>query len=137
MVTHVRIGSVENRYALTRLVGKAREDGIRLYRNPRDGRHYASSASEPGKLHYVTGYSCDCRGFMTHQRCKHYAALMAAMGWLSDEPEPAAAAALTPCGECAGHGQVSSTIGTGPTSWRYASITCPDCHGAGRIDTAA
>lgn len=89
MVTQqIRIGSVENRYALTRLADKARTDGIRLYRDPVDGRHYASSASEPGRLHYVTGYSCDCRGFMTHQRCKHHAALLAAMGWLTDKPEP-------------------------------------------------
>ncbi len=74
--------------ALVRLAGKARTDGIRLYRDSIDGRHYASSASEPDRLHYVTGYSCDCRGFATHQRCKHHAAVLTALGWLKVEPEP-------------------------------------------------
>lgn len=132
MVTHVRIGDVENRYALTRLADKARTDGIRLFRD-RAGRYYASSASEPGRLHYVTGYSCDCRGFMTHQRCKHHAALLAALGWLNAEPEPKKPAApiTSTCSECRGQGQVSGTISTGPSSWRYDSITCPDCRGSG------
>ena len=133
MVTQVRIGDVDNRQALTRLAAKARTDGIRLYRD-RDGRYFASSRSEPGRLHYVTGYSCDCRGFTTHGRCKHHAALMVALGWVDSDPEPEPVSA---CGECGGHGQVSGTVSTGPTSWRYGSITCPDCHGTGEIVVAA
>ncbi len=106
MVTHhVRIGSVENRPALTRLAGKARTDGIRLFRD-RAGRYFASSASKPGTLHYVTGYSCDCLGFVTHHRCKHHAALMTALGWIDDnvdpEPEPPAISTCNACGVCQG-----------------------------------
>ncbi len=135
MVTHVRIGSVENRPALTRLAGKARTDGIRLFRD-KSGRYFASSASRPETLHFLTGYSCDCRGFVTHQRCKHHAALMVALGWVEDDPTPEPTPIST-CGECQGQGLVSGTISTGPNSWRYGSVCCPDCHGAGRIDTAA
>jgi len=77
--------------ALVRLAHKARAEGIRLYRDRNDGRHYASSASTPGRLHYVTGLSCDCVGFATHQRCQHFAALLAGLGWLATDPEPAPA----------------------------------------------
>ena len=77
--------------ALVRLAHKARAEGIRLYRDRNDGRHYASSASTPGRLHYVTGLSCDCVGFATHRRCQHFAALLAALGWLATDPEPAPA----------------------------------------------
>lgn len=84
--TEFRITETE-RQALSRLLDKAKSEGVRLYRD-HDGRHYASSASQPGTLHYVTGYSCDCRGFVSHGRCKHYAALLSALGWLQDDPEP-------------------------------------------------
>ncbi len=73
------------RQALTRLLDKARAEGVTLSRD-QDGRHYASSVSQPGTRHYVTGYSCDCRGFATHQRCKHLAALLSALGWLPGTP---------------------------------------------------
>ena len=141
MVTQVRIGDVADRQALTRLAAKARTDGIKLFRD-KSGRYFASSASTPGTLHYVTGYSCDCIGFVTHQRCKHHAALMVALGWLGPdrcpdpdpqpEPDPPATAMSTPCSECSGHGQVSGTVSTSRTSWRYDSITCPDCFGTGK-----
>jgi hypothetical protein len=36
----------------------------------------------------VTGFSCDCRGFVAYQRCSHLAALHAALGWLNADPEP-------------------------------------------------
>ena len=87
--TEIRITETE-RTALTRLLAKARTEGVKLLRD-QDGRHYASSVSQPGKLHYVTGLSCDCRGFIAHQRCKHLAALLAAKGWLDGTPDPDAA----------------------------------------------
>ena len=50
------------------------------------------SVSCPGKLHYVTGLSCDCQGFASHGRCKHHSALLVALGWVADgstvEPDP-------------------------------------------------
>ncbi len=86
-ITGVRITETE-RTALTRLLAKAQAEGVTLIKD-RDGRHFASSVSQPGTRHYVTGYSCDCRGFAAHQRCKHLAALLAAKGWLQGTPEPA------------------------------------------------
>jgi hypothetical protein len=112
---------------LTRLLVKAREDGIRLYRDSEDGRYYASSASDPDTLHYVTGYSCDCAGFFHHGACKHYAALMSALGWIAGEPEPPAPVA---CCECAGRGTVTATVATGRRTYRYDWQACPSCHGA-------
>ncbi len=85
-ITDVRITETE-RTALTRLLAKAKAEGVKLIKD-RDGRHFASSVSQPGTLHYVTGLSCDCRGFVSHGRCKHHAALLAALGWLTGTPEP-------------------------------------------------
>jgi hypothetical protein len=82
----------EREDAIQRLARKARTEGVQLYRDSRDGRYYASSVSHPGKMHYVTGVSCDCTGFASHQRCKHHSALLLALGWVSDdatfEPDP-------------------------------------------------
>ncbi len=72
--------------ALVRLAAKARTEGVQLFRDRSDGRYYASSASTPGTLYMVTGYPCECRGFVAHGRCKHYAALMAALGWIEGSP---------------------------------------------------
>lgn len=72
-----------------RLAEAARTKGIRIRRDRRDGRFYASSCSHPGRWHFVTAVSCDCPGFITHSRCTHHAALLAALGWLPPlEPEP-------------------------------------------------
>jgi len=74
--------------ARVRLAAKARQEGVTLTVEE-DGRYYATSTSKPGKLHYVTGYSCDCVGFANRGRCKHHSALLSAMGWLDDaDPEP-------------------------------------------------
>ncbi len=77
--------------AIRRLARKARAEGVQLFRDARDGRYYASSVSQPGKFHFLTGVSCDCQGFATHQRCKHHSALLVALGWVTDEtiePDP-------------------------------------------------
>ena len=78
--------------AVRRLARKARAEGVQLYRDAKDGRHYASSVSHPGKFHYVTGVSCDCMGFASHGRCKHHSALLVALGWVADDttvdPDP-------------------------------------------------
>ena len=84
--TQVRITETE-RTSLLRLLAKARAEGVKLTRD-QDGRHYATSTSTPGRRYLVTGYSCTCRGFIAHQRCKHLAALLAAKGWLDGTPEP-------------------------------------------------
>ena len=78
--------------AIRRLAAKARKEGVQLFRDARDGRYYASSVSRPGKMHYLTGVSCDCMGFASHGRCKHHSALLLALGWVSEgspfEPDP-------------------------------------------------
>jgi hypothetical protein len=58
---------------------------------------FCSSASSP-EPHYVTGLSCDCRGFMGHQRCTHYALLLDHLGWL---PEVAGSGEMHPLTELA------------------------------------
>jgi hypothetical protein len=87
ITTEIRITEVE-RTALTRLLAKAKAEGVTITRD-QDGRYFALSVSTPGKRYLVTGFSCECRGFITHGRCKHHAALLSAMGWLDDaDPEP-------------------------------------------------
>ena len=70
-----------------RLAAKAKAEGVRLYVDRRDGRHYASSASTAGRLYFVTLASCTCPGFAAHGHCKHWAALQLAIV-LEGTPEP-------------------------------------------------
>jgi hypothetical protein len=55
-------------------------DGVTLIRSTQ-GRFYAASASHPGKLYLLTGFSCQCAGFAYRQTCRHHRALMTALGW--------------------------------------------------------
>ncbi len=122
--------------ARIRLAEKARREGVTLSLDD-DGRWYASSVSTPGTRHYLTAYSCDCVGFIAHQRCMHHSALLACLGWLDldDDPEP------TPpepaCPSCHGAGQVtqhhSRWIGGSRLGFRdqwSTPVACPACHGA-------
>ena len=72
--------------ARIRLAEKARLEGVRILRDNRDNRHYATSTSQPGVLYFVTLMSCTCKGFMTHQRCRHHSALLLAYGQIGPEP---------------------------------------------------
>ena len=100
-----------------------------------DGEYWVTSISEPGRLYRVSPESCGCRGFATHRRCRHVAALWSYLGYFDPTPEPTPM--LGTCSECRGQGMVSGTISTGPTTWRYGSITCPDCAGSGENTVAA
>jgi hypothetical protein len=123
--------------ALCRLAQVARESGVKLMRDS-EGEYWATSVSEPGWLYAVSPESCGCRGFATHRRCRHVAALHAHLGYFDPEPPaPVAAAAPDRCDECHGAGTVPATISTGPTSWRYDSTVCSTCHGVGTISAAA
>jgi hypothetical protein len=116
---------------LCRLAQVARDSGVKLMRD-RDGEYWATSISEPGWLYAVTPESCGCRGFATHRRCRHVAALLAHLGYFDPEPtEPAA------CSSCSGTGVECGTVSTGRGSWTYGSITCATCHGAGVVHIAA
>lgn len=126
--------------AVWRLALKARDEGVKLYHDPRDGRYYASSVSNPGQLHYLTGVSCDCLGFTSHQRCKHLAALLVALGWTGSDPEPAPepiTGCIVRCEECGGLGEVQYTRGTGPHRFVYDWMVCPSCRGCGVEKQAA
>jgi hypothetical protein len=118
--------------AVRRLAEQARQRGVKLVRDRNDGRHYASSISEPGAWHLVTGYSCDCIGFQRHQRCMHHSALLAALGWINDEvPEPEPLEPLTSpgsseCHECLGSGFARVYFGGGLSDWVAAPCTACD-----------
>jgi len=77
-----------------RLANLAEARGIELIIDAQ-GRNFATSASNPFALHYVTGLSCTCAGFQSHQRCSHHALLLRRLGWLP-ELEPALESALEP-----------------------------------------
>jgi hypothetical protein len=109
-----------------RLADLARERGLRLFRD--DPRRYCSSASNAGGCHYVTELSCDCPGFIAHQRCTHHALLLERLGWLPEvEPEmPYVETSPADCIECCGCGV--QDFG------RYA-LPCETCGGSGvRLD---
>jgi hypothetical protein len=90
--------------ALRRLAQVARESGVRLLRDSH-GEMFATSTSEPGWLYRLQPDSCGCRGFATHRRCRHVAALHAHLGWLDPEPTSPTEAMIS-CGECGGIGEV-------------------------------
>jgi hypothetical protein len=86
---------------LHRLAALAHQRGLRLTQE-QPTVWFCSSASSP-EAHYVTGLSCDCRGFQEHQRCTHLALLLDHLGWL---PEVKDAPASVPCATCSGGGVV-------------------------------
>lgn len=113
--------------AIYRLADQAVQRGVQIYRTP-DGRHYATSISNPGELHYVTAYSCDCRGFARHQRCTHHGALLAHLGWLPASTSPVSSrVAEQPCNCCGGGGMVRAENRIG----RIELMTCWICGGTG------
>ncbi len=116
--------------AVCRLADQAAQRGVQVFRTP-DGRHYATSISQPGELHYVTGHSCDCRGFAHHQRCTHHSALLAHVGWLPQSPMPPAPAVVRVaeerCHSCEGARWIYAENRIG----RIERMTCWTCDGTG------
>jgi hypothetical protein len=49
---------------------------VKIIQNIISNDHWATSVSQPGKLHKVTLYSCDCAGFLRHARYMHFAAIL-------------------------------------------------------------
>ncbi len=84
-----------------RLADRGRSNGVLILRECVSGARYATSATQPGTIYYLTAYSCTCPGFVAHQRCQHHSLLLAELGWLPDDEDetdsvPAATPAPTP-----------------------------------------
>ena len=109
-------------------------NGVKLLRAT-NGRYFAESASQPDRLWFLTGFSCQCPAFVYRQTCRHHRALMVALGWTSDTPEPTPPAS-TACPTCNGSGTECSTVSSGRT-WRYENVVCGSCHGSGEVAIAA
>jgi hypothetical protein len=136
MVTIATTTAPESREdALMRLATQAKASGVKLYMDKVDGRFYASSRSQPGALHRLTGFSCTCQGFIRHGRCGHLAALHSALGWINVDPDPAGAV-LPDCAVCHDAGVIdgphSRWVGPARTGFRdtwTTAIPCPVCAG--------
>ena len=114
-----------------RLADQGRANGVLLLTEGISGARYATSASAPGVIYYLTAYSCTCQGFTYAGRCQHHALLLAELGWLPDvaaddpAPEPPTPAALPPGRVvCPGCGRVGIILQNKPLP---AGWMCPRC----------
>jgi hypothetical protein len=108
-----------------RLADVAHQRGLRLFRD--GGRWYCSSASNAGGCHYVTGLSCDCQGFLAHQRCTHHALLLGRLGWIPEVEESTVAFATA--GQENGRTDAESSL----VSVAFATTDCSACCGCGVV----
>lgn len=113
---------------IVRLARQAREQGIRVYSHDAGKQWFASSASTPGTLHYITAVSCSSKGFIFSGACTHNAALLDRLGWLPRIAEELPA--TMPCLVCRGAGEVWSE-----GSW--SPDRCFVCRGFGLLDVVA
>jgi hypothetical protein len=88
------------------------------------GRYFVTSHSEPGRLHAVTGFTCDCRGWLSVGRCSHHSLLLRTLGWLPEiEPDlPYVEHSVLDCAECCGCGR---------QSFGSYDLPCESCGGSG------
>jgi len=68
---------------LHRLADQAVRNGVRILAT-RDGAHFATSDTDPTRLHVVTPDGCDCNRFRWFGRCQHHALLLAELGLIED-----------------------------------------------------
>jgi hypothetical protein len=108
-----------------RLADLAQARGLRVF-EAGPNQWFYTSHTDPFALHTVTGFSCDCRGFLHHQRCTHHAALLAHLGWLPEVEDELSVRteSLTPvdCPACCGCGVVT---------YRTFEERCTTCGGSG------
>ena len=120
---------------MRRLAFAALNHGLRVLEYAPTREFYATSYSEPDRLHRVTRVSCDCRGFVRHGRCSHHALLLFHLRELPEPtpPSPCAAAPIpTPmviCDDCGErmthHAGVSFRCQCGATfapGWQEADV---------------
>ena len=111
---------------LHRLADVAHERDLRLYQEHSTGAWFCTSHSNPDEVHYVTGFSCTCRGFCRHKRCTHRGRCCW-NGWARLPERPAAPAPIAttrPCMWCYGTGAI-------PNDYRQEYESCEMCDGTG------
>lgn len=82
---------------LHRMADEAAARGLRVFTVVSTGGWLVSSQRDESVLYPVDPVGgCVCHGYQRHQRCSHYGALIAALGWLPDLPDPAGPAAARP-----------------------------------------
>jgi hypothetical protein len=75
-------------------------------------------------LHRVTLLSCDCPGFLRHQRCQHYALLLVQLGYLAQTE-------AVECLDCHGRGFTLSYVDGWAPPYH---VPCDICDQTGMID---
>jgi hypothetical protein len=108
--------------SIVRLAQTARQRRIQVFKDVASGQWFATSASKPDTLHRVTALSCDCMGFVAHQRCTHHSALLAKLGWLPQVAEELPATVV--CTFCKGSGRFWA-------SGDFSDSECGCCSGRG------
>jgi len=141
MVSRVKTPETRDQ-ALHRLAAQARERGIQIhvYDLGNAVEYYATSITRKGTLHRVTMLSCDCAGFQRHQRCGHFARLLAEVGELPElTPDPAPPTqpdtgettdVELQCEACAGS-QFDAILNH---AGKWIDVSCPICNGRGTVD---
>jgi hypothetical protein len=105
---------------LHRLAEFAHARGLRVF-EAAPHQWFCTSHSDPFAPHVVTGFSCDCAGFVRHQRCTHHSLLLAHLGWLPELEDEASVS--IDCPDCCGCGQQWYRSGY--------SLPCETCRGTG------
>jgi hypothetical protein len=112
-----------------RLADLAHERGLRVFETG-PNQWFCTSHTDPFALHVATGFSCDCRGFLHHQRCSHHAALLAHLGWLPEVEPTAELPQLEATGQSA-QLDCPTCCGCGVQTYRTFEERCSACGGSG------
>jgi hypothetical protein len=68
---------------LHRLADQAARNGVRILATI-DGAHFATSDTDPTRLHPVTPDGCDCNRFRWFGLCQHHALFLSELGLIAD-----------------------------------------------------
>ena len=111
---------------------RALAEALDLLTEPRSGRTFVESGTTPGVLYEVTQRGCSCKAGESGLPCKHRACLLAQLGVLPLDADPAPAVVAIPatreiaCLFCYGTGRI-------PNLHREQFEPCSMCGGAGRF----
>ena len=107
-----------------RALDRAINEALDVLTEPVSGETFVESATQPGTLYRVTLDMCTCTAGQRGIPCKHRAVLLAQLGILPLDDDPAPVAALVDCAACNGCGHQYSRSG----GWR-----CDYCQGTGQV----